>query len=96
MIIYAPKTKSIIVAVEGAGDNLFPEDEAEGYVDYMMIECYKEEHGTIEVDDGGGQMMSEKLIADMSWEEVRDRVLSFIYTDWKAEDFIMLDKEFRQ
>lgn len=95
MIIYVPKYKEFIVAVEGTGDNLLPEDEAEGYVDYMMIECYKEDHGTIAEDDGSGQMLSEKYIADMPWEEVRDRVLDFIYTDWKAEDFIVLDKEIK-
>lgn len=96
MIIYDPKRKSIIVAVEGTGDNLLPEDEADGYVDYMMIECYREEYGALVEDDGSGQMLSEKYIADMPWEEVRDRVLNFIYTDWKAEDFVILDKEYKQ
>ncbi len=49
---------------EGTGDNLLPEDEEEGYVDYFNIEVYKEEYLECPNVIGGGFMMRKTLITD--------------------------------
>lgn len=53
-----------VVIMEGNGDNLLPEDEANGYKDYWLTDEYDldtKEH----VD--GAQWMEEKLIADIDY-----------------------------
>lgn len=85
MIIYVPKYKEFIVAVEGTGDNLFPEDEAEGFVDYVMTSIYHVDGEEIVLEDGG-QMLSKTLIADLEEDELVSRVLD--YWGLGGEDWI--------
>lgn len=59
-MFYAPDEDEIIVFSEGTGDNLLPEDEEEGYVDYIY---YTRMDVTLREDDGG-MIMLEELFRD--------------------------------
>lgn len=74
--LYMPESQELILAVEGTGDNLTEEDQAEGYVDYIMVEMYKLDGTDVESTDGG-QIMLTKLVADMTHEEFKQAVLDF-------------------
>lgn len=66
--IFNKLTDEIITVCEGTGDNLLPEDTAEGYVDYFMATIYtRDKYELKEVD--GAQIMTKKLIQDMDEEE---------------------------
>ena len=54
-----------LVISEGTGENLLPEDEEEGYVDYFNLEVYNKadyDNCNNPFSIGGGFMMREKLI----------------------------------
>lgn len=76
MLIITKDTEKLITIVEGTGDNLLDEDIKDGYVDYVMTNVYHVDGDEIVLEDGG-QMMSEKLIADLEEEELVKRVLDF-------------------
>lgn len=69
LFFYDTHNNIFVVAREGTGDNLLPEDEDEGYVDYWNVEVYSNE-GNI----GGGMLMETKLI-----QEVNPTVSEIIY-----------------
>ena len=48
---------------EGSGDNLLPEDEAEGYVDYIMIDLI-EYDGYNFIEKDGAQVMLKQMYQD--------------------------------
>lgn len=56
--VYIPEEKKIIYISEGTGDNLLPEDIAEGYVDYINYTIYDLDNG-IEESDSGMIMLKE-------------------------------------
>lgn len=66
----------IYSAAEGTGDNLLDEDVAEGYVDYIMVNMYKQEGAYLEEVDGG-QLMLKKLVRDMTEEEIEQAIKGF-------------------
>lgn len=74
--LFIPDMQELILAAEGTGDNLMPEDMAEGYKDYIMVEMYKIDGTDIEETDGG-QIMLKELVADMTDEEFMNRVLQY-------------------
>lgn len=74
--IYIADQEEFILAVEGTGDNLLPEDEEEGYKDYIMATIYKADHYEFEVLDSP-QIMLTKLVDDMSQEEFEQAVLDY-------------------
>jgi len=57
LFFYNPDDKTFMTVYEGTGDNLLPEDEEEGYVDYWMVDVFSEEG-----DIDGAQIMCETLI----------------------------------
>lgn len=59
LFFYNPEEKIFMTVYEGTGDNLLPEDEEEGYVDYWMADVFGEE-GSID----GTQIMCETLIRE--------------------------------
>ena len=73
MVIIDKKQKTMVVAAEGTGDNLLPEDEEQGYKDYAMLSLYSIDGDELALVDSG-QMMTEKLIADMTEEEYIERL----------------------
>ena len=90
MIIFIRDINKLITGVEGTGDNLTKEDEAEGLKDYMMTSVYSVSEDEITLEDGG-QMMTSEYIKDLETEEVAQRLLDFWgYTD-DSLDWVMLD-----
>lgn len=90
MIIFIRDINKLITGVEGTGDNLTKEDEAEGLKDYMMTSVYSVDGEDVVLEDGG-QMMTSEYIKDLELEEVAQRLLDFWgYTD-DSLDWVMLD-----
>lgn len=76
MLIITKDTERLITIVEGTGDNLLAEDEAEGFVDYVMTSIYEVDGEDINLIDSG-QMLSRTLIADLEEDELVKRVLDY-------------------
>ena len=85
MLIITKDTEKLITIVEGTGDNLSPEDEADGFVDYVMTSIYHVDGAGIVLEDGG-QMLSRTPIADLEEDELVSRVLD--YWGLGGEDWI--------
>jgi len=85
MLIITKDTEKLITIVEGTGDNLLAEDEAEGFVDYVMTSIYEVDGEDINLIDSG-QMLSRTLIADLEEDELVSRVLD--YWELGGEDWI--------
>lgn len=79
----------LITAIEGTGDNLTAEDEAEGCKDYMMTSVYEQDGEEINLVDSG-QMLTSELIANMDTEGIVSRLADY----WGAnEQYIEVLKE---
>ena len=76
MLIITKDTEKLITIVEGTGDNLLAEDEADGFVDYVMTSIYHVDGEDIVLEDSG-QMLSRTLIADLEEDELVKRVLDY-------------------
>lgn len=85
MLIITKDTEKLITIVEGTGDNLLPEDVADGFVDYVMTSIYKVDGEDIVLEDSG-QMLSKYLIEDLEEDELVRRVLD--YWELGGEDWI--------
>ena len=90
MIIFIKDIDKLITAVEGTGDNLTKEDEAEGLKDYMMTSIYSINGDEVVLEDGG-QMMTSEYIKDLEQEEVAQRLLDFWGYTGDDLDWAMLD-----
>lgn len=90
MVIWVKDADRLITAVEGTGDNLTREDEAEGLVDYMMTSIYRVDGEEVVLEDGG-QMMTSVYIKDLETEEVAERLLDYWglsgYDNWSVLDY---------
>lgn len=80
MVVYI-EPSIYITAVEGTGDNLLPEDIADGYNDYVMTNVYEHDGADLNEIDGG-QMLSQTMIADLDDDEIARRLLDY----WGYED----------
>lgn len=76
MLIITKDTEKLITIQEGTGDNLLPEDEAEGFVDYVMTSIYEVDGEDINLKDSG-QMLSKTPIEDLEEDELVRRVLDY-------------------
>ena len=76
MLIITKDIEKLITIVEGTGDNLLAEDEAEGFVDYVMTSIYEVDGEDINLIDSG-QMLSKTPIADLEEDELVKRVLDY-------------------
>lgn len=76
VVIIDKEQKTMVVAAEGAGDNLWEDDEAQGYKDYAMVSLYSIDGDELALVDNG-QMMTTKLIADMTDDEYADEVRAY-------------------
>ena len=85
MLIITKDTERLITIVEGTGDNLLAEDEADGFVDYVMTSIYKVDGEDIVLEDSG-QMLSKTMIEDLEEDELVSRVLD--YWGLGGEDWI--------
>ena len=80
ILLYDKYEDRLITAIEGTGDNLTEEDEAEGCVDYMMTSTYDQDGEEINLIDGG-QMLTNKYIKDMTTEEIVERLADYWETN---------------
>lgn len=85
MLIITKDTEYLITIQEGTGDNLLPEDIADGFVDYVMTSIYEVEGEDINLKDSG-QMLSKTPIEDLEEDELVRRVLD--YWELGEEDWI--------
>ena len=76
MLIITKDTEKLITIVEGTGDNLLAEDEADGFVDYVMTSIYHVDGEDIVLEDSG-QMLSKTMIEDLEEDELVRRVLDY-------------------
>ena len=82
MMIYLKDRGLLITVAEGTGDNLTDEDIADGYIDYVMTNIY-EQNGYELTEIDGGQMLSQRVIANMDSDELANRLLD--YWDYSGE-----------
>lgn len=76
VVIIDPKQRCMVVAAEGTGDNLLDEDVEQGYKDYAMLSLYSIDGDELALVESA-QMMTEKLIADMTDREYAERVADY-------------------
>ena len=82
--IYITYDDKVLLIAEGTGDNLLPEDEDEGYVDYFNLELYDKDDDIEYPEDyddtiGGGFMMREKMISEELYGKAIDDVITEIF-----------------
>ena len=90
-----PENTQFVRICEGTGDNLLPEDEAEGYVDYIMIDGY--EWNGIEIVEGcdidfieGGMALLEELYQE-KFSTATEVVDYLIECEWLPnEEYVIL------
>ena len=90
--IYLAYNDVVLMISEGSGDNLWPEDEANGYVDYFNLEVYEEKefdkgylYGSLNTI-GGGFMMRKKIIRDEFKSATIADVISEVFKENGPED----------
>lgn len=77
---------------EGTGDNLLSEDEANGYVDYIMLD-FMEYDGMELIETDGAQVMLTELYQE-KFESETEVVQYLIDTDWIPDvDYVYLYAE---
>lgn len=77
---------------EGTGDNLLSEDEAEGYVDYIMVD-FIDFDGVDFTETDGAQVMLTEMYQD-KFENEEEVVQYLIDTEWiPDEDYVYLYTE---
>lgn len=62
LFVFVPEMNEIVRIAEGLGDNLLPEDQDKGYVDYIYYDQYELCPGMTEVD--GGQILLKESFRD--------------------------------
>ena len=93
LFIFVPEMKQIIRIAEGTGDNLLPEDQDQGCVDYIYYEQYELSQDMPEVD--GGQIMLKEMLRD-KYECMADcipDVLDMAYDNYMVDCMILAQEE---
>lgn len=90
VFVFVPEMKQIIRIAEGSGDNLLPEDEEAGYVDYIYYEQHELSNGMPEVD--GGQILLEEMLRDKysCMADCIEDVLSMAYDNYPVDCMILV------
>lgn len=91
MLIYLKDVERLIVAVEGAGDNLTEADQASGYRDYVMTTIYKQEDDQL-VEEDAGQLLLKADYADYLIEELVDKLMDFWGYDSSKVEYAVLNE----
>lgn len=76
MIIYLPEKCQLITAIEGAGDNLTPEDEKDGCRDYWLSSLYAIDGEDITLLEQA-QILTPYLISTLSLRRQADIILEY-------------------
>ena len=89
LFIYVPKFKQIIRIAEGTGDNLSPEDEENGYMDYIYYEQHEISTDMPVVD--GGQILLKEMLRDKygCLADCIQSVLERIYSNGSLEHIVL-------
>lgn len=83
VLIWSDDTGIIRIA-EGNGSNLLPEDENQGYVDYIMIDTIEYNgYDFIEVD--GAQVMLTEMFQD-KFKTIEDLIQSLVEDGWIPDE----------
>lgn len=90
MLIYLKDVEKLIVAVEGAGDNLTEADQASGYRDYAMTTIY-EQDGDQLIEEDAGQLLLKADYADYLTEELVDKLMDFWGYDSSEVEYAVLN-----
>jgi hypothetical protein len=90
MLIYVKEWERLITVVEGTGDNLFDEDIADGYNDYVMTSVYKQEGEELILEDSG-QMLTKEMIKDMETDELAKRAVDYWTGGDDTEEYVILN-----
>lgn len=90
MLIYLKDIEKLIVAVEGAGDNLTEADQASGYRDYVMTTIY-EQDGDQLIEEDAGQLLLKADYADYLTEELVDKLMDFWGYDSSNVEYAVLN-----
>lgn len=90
LFIFVPEKNQIIRISEGIRDNLSPEDQEQGYVDYIYYEQYELSQDMAEVD--GGQIMLEEMLRDkyMRMADCIQDVLSMAYGSYMYDCMVLI------
>lgn len=92
MLIWIKDADVLITAKEGTGDNLWEEDIANGFNDYIMTNVYKRD-GYEFVEEDGGQLLTSEMVADLDQDEIVKRLLDYWgYTEEAGFDYIILEE----
>jgi len=59
IFLYNPEETTLMTIYEGTGENLFPEDEENGYVDYWMVDVF-----STKGNEDGAQIMCTAIIRE--------------------------------
>ena len=84
--LYLWDGETIFRITEGSGDNLFPEDEENGYMDYWLTDYYNFNNGD------GGQWMETELISDIDYT-VQDIINRMKECDLWDSNWKIIDEE---
>ncbi len=92
VFIYVPAVNQILRISEGNGSNLPPEDEAQGYVDYIYYDQYELDSEMTNCD--GGQVLLTEMFRNKfkNTLEVVPAVLDMAYGN-KDLEYIALEEE---
>ncbi len=92
--LFIPSKSELLFLQEGSGDNLLPEDEEEGNVDYLDYTCFMMDCG--EVSDGdGGQLMLPYMVQEHygCLADAIPDILEFAYDDMFLDAVILKTEE---
>lgn len=91
---WVPAKGQLVYLQEGSGDNLLPEDEAEGYKDYLDYTCFDLDQGDI-TESCGGQMMLTEYVQERygCLADAIPEILDFEYEDMSLDAQILQQQE---
>lgn len=90
MLIYLKDVERLIVAVEGAGDNLTEADQASGYRDYVMTSIYEQNGDELELEDGG-QLLLNTEYDEYETDELVEKLMDFWGYDMGEVEYAVLN-----
>ena len=92
---YVPSRGTLVFMQEGSGDNLSPEDDEEGMVDYIDYTEFELDHTCGEVDEGdGGMEMFRQYVREryMCLADALPDILNALYGE--LLDAVVLEKKY--
>lgn len=86
------ETDLIFHICEGTGDNLFPEDYEDGYIDYIYYDTFETiEDAKNEKTNGGGMVLLTEWYKDLPLGEIIEK--TFNMEDLECSDYEIIEVE---